>query len=259
MIIYRITNKKNGKLYIGQTVQRLEERWKQHTNSAGCRALSNAIRKYGTECFVVEKVDEAESMSELNKKESEWISKLNTVTPFGYNLNNGGENRLWSEESKKKMSLSHKGKKLSLEHKQSISRSVRDAVKQNPEKFQKGPKAMLAWYQNELKNGRHPKKGKKLSSQSRLNLSLSKMGKKNPMFGKKLGEEKKKELSQRMIGVFNKKILCHQNGKIYESVTHASKDLGFARSSVSNVLTGFRKNLRGYTFEYFKGDSNVKS
>ena len=49
-----------------------------------------------------------------------------------------------------------------------------------------------------------------------------------------------------------KKVLCHQNNKIYNTVTEAAKDLGFARSSVSNVLTGFRQNLKGFTFEYTK-------
>jgi len=48
MIIYKITNKINGKSYIGQTIQKLEYRIGDHFSGHGnARRLSSAIKKYG--------------------------------------------------------------------------------------------------------------------------------------------------------------------------------------------------------------------
>ena len=69
MIIYKVTNKVNGKIYIGQTVRTLEQRKWQHLDAAknGCKThFYNAIRKYGEDNFVFEIIDEASSLEELN-------------------------------------------------------------------------------------------------------------------------------------------------------------------------------------------------
>jgi len=50
MIIYKITNKINKKIYIGQTIRHLSVRWGQHLRSKnGCTALKSALKKYGKE------------------------------------------------------------------------------------------------------------------------------------------------------------------------------------------------------------------
>lgn len=55
MIVYKITNRKNGNVYIGQTVKSLKQRWAQCcAPSSGCNALHNAILKHGTDAFQVE-------------------------------------------------------------------------------------------------------------------------------------------------------------------------------------------------------------
>ena len=48
MIIYRVINRINRKVYIGQTVQKLSKRWKSHCQpSMSSRSvLSRAIQKY---------------------------------------------------------------------------------------------------------------------------------------------------------------------------------------------------------------------
>ena len=45
MIIYKITNKINGKVYIGQTVNSLQQRWREHRNARDKNLFHNAIRK----------------------------------------------------------------------------------------------------------------------------------------------------------------------------------------------------------------------
>src|SRR5699024_9064489 len=90
MIIYLITNKKNGKQYVGQTTRTLRERELEHTRKNGL--VGSAIRKYGRENFDIRQIDSADSIELLNEKEIEWIEKLETKTPYGYNLCNGGNN-----------------------------------------------------------------------------------------------------------------------------------------------------------------------
>ena len=53
-IIYKITNRINGKVYIGQTRMSLNVRWWHHCNRKDCPALHHAIKKYGAENFTVE-------------------------------------------------------------------------------------------------------------------------------------------------------------------------------------------------------------
>jgi predicted GIY-YIG superfamily endonuclease len=48
MIIYKITNLINQKIYIGQTTGSIQERWEAHCNPKGdCRKLRNAIKSHG--------------------------------------------------------------------------------------------------------------------------------------------------------------------------------------------------------------------
>ena len=98
-LIYKITNLINNKIYIGKTTRTLSRRFYEHIS----RALSNksevelaylhyAIKKYGKENFVIEKLDTAETIAELNEKECYWISYYNsTDSAIGYNLTDGGD------------------------------------------------------------------------------------------------------------------------------------------------------------------------
>lgn len=111
MIVYKIQNKINGKIYIGQTVGTLEHRISQHkSNSKKKSVINTAIRKYGWDNFVAEVIDNAESIEELNKKEIYWIQYYKSVSPNGYNLEIGGKNAINSKETRNKISQSLKGK-----------------------------------------------------------------------------------------------------------------------------------------------------
>ena len=70
MIIYKITNKLNGKVYIGQTVGSLQARWKAHLRSRDNAVFHKALRKYGAENFTVEQIDMAVSTAELDAKKN---------------------------------------------------------------------------------------------------------------------------------------------------------------------------------------------
>lgn len=106
MIIYKIENKENGMIYIGQTVRTLRERTLEHARNKETY-IDRTMNKYGIEHFDISVIDTAETMDELNEKEIYWIKHYNSMKPNGYNLCYGGNNTKGfhhSEESKAKMS-----------------------------------------------------------------------------------------------------------------------------------------------------------
>lgn len=94
-IIYKITNKKNGKSYVGKTEYSLEHRWNRHLSSArnGSKfRFHSAIRKYGEDCwdlFVVETY-QTEDENFINEKEAHFIKLFESDTKKGYNATSGG-------------------------------------------------------------------------------------------------------------------------------------------------------------------------
>lgn len=111
MRIYLITNTVNGKQYVGQTIHTLSERWANHcSKNSGCIALKNAIHKYGKDSFKIEEIDTASKREDLDEKERFWISKLNTLSPNGYNLKSGGEHPVFTDEVIEKISIHNTGK-----------------------------------------------------------------------------------------------------------------------------------------------------
>ncbi len=127
MIIYKITNKLDGKVYIGQTIRKLSRRWEEHKRDNDCIALHNAIKKYGENNFKIEEIDGANSLSELNYLEQHYIHIYNSLRPGGYNLISGGGSKGISEETRQKMSAAAK-KRMSnpeIKEKRRITMSTR--------------------------------------------------------------------------------------------------------------------------------------
>lgn len=96
MFIYKITNKINGKIYIGQVYNKsVQDRFDRHIREANPKhpiVLDRAIYKYGKENFVCEQIDSANSLEELNQKEKYWIKFYNSTNRnIGYNLTDGGD------------------------------------------------------------------------------------------------------------------------------------------------------------------------
>lgn len=88
MIVYKITNKVNNKIYIGQTINSLEQRFSRHKQDALSGRLdthlARAIRKYGEDNFIIEIIDTAQTQDELTKKEYYWIGYYDSCN-LGYN------------------------------------------------------------------------------------------------------------------------------------------------------------------------------
>lgn len=88
--IYKITNKLNGKSYVGQSVN-IQHRWYQHCHTDELY-IDKAIQKYGKQMFIFE-VIELCKVDNLDERETYWIHFCNTLVPNGYNLKDSASTR----------------------------------------------------------------------------------------------------------------------------------------------------------------------
>ena len=117
--IYWIRNKKNGKVYIGQTIN-FQKRMGEHKRSEHNAHLKRAYRKYGIENFdfKVLQIFSCDSPTtlkrSLDKAEIRFIAYFDAINPEkGYNVTQGGGGclgRHHTEDAKKRISEAHKGK-----------------------------------------------------------------------------------------------------------------------------------------------------
>ena len=86
--IYKVTNKINGKVYIGQSVD-IGRRWHAHMTAKDDIYFHKAIQKYGVENFEWEVIEQCKK-SELDERESYWIEYYDSFNK-GYNRTKGGD------------------------------------------------------------------------------------------------------------------------------------------------------------------------
>ena len=105
--IYILTSP-SGNQYVGRD-RNLSSRATQHLRGSAphCRAIHDAIKKYGADAFSVEIIQyPGISHEALNAVERWKIRQLQTLAPGGYNLTEGGEGVIPSEETRQKFSES---------------------------------------------------------------------------------------------------------------------------------------------------------
>lgn len=147
--VYKHTNKTNGKVYIGQTGTKVEHRWRNGEGYKNCPLFWKAICKYGWNNFEHEVIAKNLTQEEANATENQLILKYNSNNPlYGYNLTSGGDHSIpneiarkaiseshmgekncnWgkprTEETRKKISESNKGKQVSQETRRKLSKSL---------------------------------------------------------------------------------------------------------------------------------------
>lgn len=180
--IYCVTCLPTGKLYFGQTVTPIGDRWVRHLSSSkkgSNHKFHRAIRKYGAENFIIEEVltVSAPTKEILKKKldyvEMRLIKRFNTKID-GYNSTDGGDKGTvglkMSEEAKKKISEAKRRENLSDEQRKKLSESK--IGEKNP-----------------FYHRTH-------SEDSRKRISEKKRGENHHFFGKKFTDEHRKKLSE---------------------------------------------------------------
>lgn len=134
---YKVTNIVNGKLYIGITQRPIEDRWQEHIKFALYDSLDDyryaihrAMIKYGVEAFVIDEIAVSKNPDDIKWLEKSFIREYNTFigNRCGYNMTYGGDGTTGhavTEETRRKMSLSHIGKSNGP-HNDSTKQKIRD-------------------------------------------------------------------------------------------------------------------------------------
>lgn len=258
-----MTNLINGKIYIGQTVNRIEKRKVDHYSNARMHKFKvpfhNAIRKYGEECFKWEAIDKALDKEELNKKEKYWISFYDSNNRNkGYNATIGGD----AFGGKGEENFWH-GKERTEENKTKISEALKETRRKkgnprdraviqlstNGEFIAEYPSSKKA---EELLNMEYQKvinaccRGKQVSAHGYLWIYKDSYTKESV----DILVEKHKD---RKGGVDKSVIALDLNGvfvKEYSSIEEAVAEVGGSGSNVTACCRGRQKTCKGYIWIY---------
>ena len=132
MWIYKITNIQNNKIYIGQTIRPIQDRFNRHINDAINNILdthlARAIRKYGKDNFIIEEIDIAKNQDELNLKEQYWIQYYQAIEK-GYNetdaISKCGGNTYKSKTEEEMNIIKEKIRQTKLGNKNPMARKIK--------------------------------------------------------------------------------------------------------------------------------------
>lgn len=194
--VYIHTNVVNNKKYVGQTIQEPDLRWKNGVGYKG-QLFYLAIEKYGWNSFEHKVIEVCEPM--LDFMERHLIQFYDTTnSEKGYNCDSGGSlNKHHSQETRKKMSESNKGKPGSWRgrhHTEETKRKMSESSKHIP--------GFLGKHHSEesKKKMSEARKGKPKSEEHKRKLSEAHKGKPGLMKGMHRSEEIKKKISESKRG-----------------------------------------------------------
>ena len=222
--VYQHKNKINGKIYIGITSQKPEDRW----GSQGCNYKSSphfysAIQKYGWNNFEHNILFTGLTKEQACLKEQELIKKYNSMNrEFGYNSTSGGDVFTMNEETKQKISQAMIGNQNGLGH---------PCSEEKKEKIS------------------NAQKGRKFTEEHKQKLSEAAKNRHVPC-----SEEKKQILKEKS---HKKSVYCEELDKIFESVQECSRQLGIPATNISKLCNGRGKTLKGYHLRYYNDTINA--
>lgn len=214
MIIYKVTNLTDNKVYIGQTVGTLKKRKSVHIcySKKSFYHFHNALCKYGEGNFKWQVICICPNIDSLNEQEKYYIAYYDSMNS-GYNSKSGGKNSIPTKEVCQKISKSNKGKIFTKEHCKNISKTK--VGKNNPmymvgenhwnygrkcscDTKNKIRQSMLG-DKNHFFGKRHTEKSKQLMRDNQDN-----KGKNNNMYGKTQSDETKKKISESLKKYFKR-------------------------------------------------------
>ena len=222
--VYQHKNKINGKIYIGITSQKPEQRW----GSQGCNYKSSphfysAIQKYGWNNFEHNILFTGLTKEQACLKEQELIKEYNSMNrEFGYNSTSGGDIFTMNEETKQKISQAMIGNQNGLGH---------PCSEEKKEKIS------------------NAQKGRKFTEEHKQKLSEAAKNRHVPC-----SEEKKQILKEKS---HKKSVYCEELDKIFESVQECSRQLGIPATNISKLCNGRGKTLKGYHLRYYNDTINA--
>jgi group I intron endonuclease len=251
-VVYRTTNLRNGKWYIG----------KDETNNPkylGSEiSLAREIAKYGESAFVKEILCYASSVEELSILEKKYIEELKAYKDTNsYNVSDqsrdedtfrenafktgvlfrGKTKTQWEmydcekkTDISEKISSKHKGKSLSIQTKEKISQAN---LKNADARGEKISTSLRLFWSSEEGN----------AAKENLRKKCKKVGEENGFFGKSHSPESIQKIKQSKLGkAGNKKITDAEINDLLalwkkgDTITHLAKQFGVSRTSVYRYI-----------------------
>lgn len=242
--IYKIFTSCSNKVYIGQTRQSIEDRYKEHLKNRSASVpyhLYNAMRKYGIETFRIEQIEECDN-DVLSEREQYWIQYYDSFNN-GYNMTLGGEGNFlydYREISNKYLELKNEqetakyfGCSVNTVKKACnyFGISVLKKVQQSGYWDSGQGKARKEKMSQKWKRDNPNKNG--LTQNHKDKISQAKKGKyqgiNSPNYDKKVSPETREKMIKN--SKVAKPVIYIETGKIYSSALQAAKDVGLKSSA----------------------------
>ena len=221
--VYQHKNKTNGKVYIGITSQKPEQRWRNGEGYKSSPHFYSAIQKYGWDNFEHNILFVELTKEQACLKEQELIKEFNSMNrEYGYNSTSGGDMFVMNEETKQKISQALIGNQNNLGHPCSEEKKKKISETQKGRKFTEEHKQKLS----EAAKNRHVP----------------------------CSEEKKQTLKEKS---HKKPVYCEELDKVFESVQECGRQLGIPATNITKLCSGRGKTLRGYHLRYYSDTINA--
>lgn len=223
MIIYKITNLINNKIYIGKTTKSIANRFRSHLKNAKNkinRYLYDAMNKYGYENFTIEEIETVKDAIG-NDREIYWIAFYKSnEKEFGYNMTIGGDGGntgkyhscgpyyFWVQKHGKKKADEirkiqyQRAGESARTRKRIVSKETREKISKHHK--ENGIKPPI------LRGSKHPRYGKKFkhSQETKSKMSSTRSGKTyEELFGKEKSDEIKHKKKISFSGSNNPKFV----------------------------------------------------
>lgn len=221
--VYQHKNKINGKVYIGITSQKPEQRWRNGEGYKSSPHFYSAIQKYGWDNFEHNILFVELTKEQACLKEQELIKEFNSMNKeYGYNSTSGGDIFVMNEETKQKISQALMGNQNNLGH--SCSEEKKKKISE-------------------------AQKGREFTEEHKQKLSEAAKNRHVPC-----SEEKKQTLKEKS---HKKPVYCEELNKVFESVQECGRQLGIPATNITKLCNGRGKTLKGYHLRYYNDTINA--
>ena len=244
--IYKITNQKNGMVYIGSSIE-VERRWRQHKEASINEKdhhynypLMIAFREFGIANFTFEIIDTLPDHQAMIKAEHDWIVKENCVVPNGYNQTHQTDSPLLDPVIAKKMSDTKRakyGKRVCEIDENKNILEIWDSLAEAGEET-----GLDRFKISDVCNGKRLTTGNRvfrfLDEADNILIPVEKV---NQVQANRITKVSKKVVKMTLEG----EIL-----QVYDSIALAAADTGCDSSAISKVCRGQRNKCGGFKWEF---------
>lgn len=259
-VVYKHTNKTNGKCYIGITGRaNPNRRWCGGAGYSQNEYFYSAIQKYGWDGFEHSIIAEGLSLEEAYEMEKKLIKEYDSANRlYGYNLDLGGNGagsrseatrqknretriRLYREtDLRQKISEGGKRRFAKTEEHEKLSRAA-ILRNQDPQK-----------YENICKGNQ--RRWKDDNERIKVSNGLKKYYAENPERRKEMSEERKRFFTEHPEKKKTRTVVqLSKTGEViraWSSMTEAAKQFGTSSQNISAVCNGRRRTAGGYIWRY---------